>query len=100
MEQLWPHGLRGRSIADVGCAAGSFLDNVVGLVGRTVAIEPCRDHHVSLCERGHEVFNSLEEAVEASAGTLDWTFSISVIEHAPDPCAFLSGIAALLATDV
>lgn len=96
LQQLWPHSLRGAIIADVGCAAGSFLDHVAGLVSCSVAIEPCREYHESLRERGHEVFSTLEEAHGTFDGNLDWVFSFSVIEHVADPRAFLSGIAALL----
>src|SRR3954471_5165540 len=39
--------LRGATIADVGCGAGSFLDGVAGYARDVVAIEPARSFHTT-----------------------------------------------------
>ncbi|HET7681155.1 MAG TPA: class I SAM-dependent methyltransferase [Xanthobacteraceae bacterium] len=95
LEQLWPESLRGRTIADVGCAAGSFLDHVRGLPAKAIAIEPCEEYHDSLKARGYEVYAFAGDAKPAH-GTADWAFSFSVIEHVGDAKKFLTDIKSLL----
>ena len=95
LEQLWPQSLRDKTIADVGCAAGSFLDHVRGLPKKAIAIEPCAEYHDSLKTRGYEVFSFAGDAKPAH-GTVDWAFSFSVIEHTGDARKFLADIRSLL----
>lgn len=98
LQQLWPNSLRGKSVADVGCAAGSFLDHISGLAARVIAIEPCEEYHTSLSGRGYETYPFAREAM--SAGVLvDWAFSFSVIEHVDNPRSFLSEISQILKGD-
>lgn len=42
---LWPHLLRGKAAADIGCAAGSFLDHIKGLSKVCLAVEPWSDYY-------------------------------------------------------
>jgi len=96
IEQLWPNSLRGKVVADIGCAAGSFLDHVRGLATKTIAIEPCSEYHDSLSARGYQVHSFAKDA--AGAGVeVDWAFSFGVIEHVGDPRGFLSDIGQILA---
>jgi 2-polyprenyl-3-methyl-5-hydroxy-6-metoxy-1,4-benzoquinol methylase len=95
LEQLWPESLRGKTIADVGCAAGSFLDHVRGLPAKAIAIEPCAEYHASLKQRGYDVYPFAADA-KPTHGTVDWAFSFSVIEHVGDAKKFLTDIRALL----
>ena len=95
LEQLWPESLRGKTIADIGCAAGSFLDHVRGLPARAIAIEPCAEYHASLKQRGYDVYPFTAEAKPAH-GAVDWAFSFSVIEHVGDAKKFLTDIRVLL----
>ncbi len=94
LQQLWPETLRGKTIADIGCAAGSFLDHVKGLPARAIAIEPCIPYHRSLSERGFEVYASPSGMNDPAS--VDWAFSFSVIEHVGDPKSFLTDIRAML----
>ncbi|RKE72317.1 class I SAM-dependent methyltransferase [Pseudorhodoplanes sinuspersici] len=94
LQQLWPETLRGKTIADIGCAAGSFLDHVKGLPARAIAVEPCIPYHQSLSDRGFEVYASPSDMGEA--GTVDWAFSFSVIEHVSDPKSFLADIRSIV----
>jgi len=91
--------LRGKTVADIGCAGGSFLDHVKGLAGRTLAVEPFQEYHQSLGERGYEVFSYAEQAAAKARGQVDFAFSFQVIEHTANPRRFLAGIAPLLGPD-
>ena len=90
LQQVWPETLRGKTIADIGCAAGSFLDHVKGLPARAIAIEPCIPYHRSLSDRGFEVYASPSDMNDPAS--VDWAFSFSVIEHVGDPKSFLADI--------
>ncbi len=94
---LWPASLRGQRVADVGCAAGSFLDHISGLADGIVAIEPGRAYHPALAQRGYGVYAFAKDALADHEGQIDWAFTFDVIEHVGDPRGFLADIAKLLA---
>lgn len=96
---LWPHTVRNKTIADIGCAAGSFLDHIKGLARCCVAIEPCEEYHESLQARGYLVFHSNSDTLRELAGKIDFAFSFSVVEHVVNPREFLSEIRELLSSD-
>lgn len=96
MAAYWPTPLRGKRVADIGCGAGSFLDHVKGLPAEIVAIEPCKVYHESLRKRGYRVYPFAADAMETESRRIDFAFSFSVIEHVPDPRAFLSDIGGLI----
>jgi 2-polyprenyl-3-methyl-5-hydroxy-6-metoxy-1,4-benzoquinol methylase len=87
---------RGDTVADVGCAAGAFLDLIGGMAGLTVGIEPAESYHQSLRERGHQVFSDLEAAAEVLESSVDLAVSFSVVEHVEDPLRFLKDIRRLV----
>jgi SAM-dependent methyltransferase len=93
---LWPHSLRNRIVADVGCAAGSFLDHISGLAATSLAVEPCLEYHPSLRQRGYSVYNSISSAQEDYRDQVDLAFSLATIEHVDNPCDLLSAIRQLL----
>ena len=88
--------LRGATIADVGCGAGSFLNGVAGYARDVVAIEPMKSFHATLAERGYHVYSYATAALHDWRGRVDLVCSFSVLEHVPDPVAFLSEARALL----
>ena len=96
---LWPQPVRNKVVADVGCAAGSFLDHISGLAAESLAIEPCHEYHPSLKKRGYKVFASIDSAVEAYPGRLDAVFSLSTLEHVLNPLDFFKQIRSLLSGD-
>lgn len=96
LSAFWPVSLRNQCIADIGCAAGSFLDHVSSLAGDKIAIEPCEEYHDYLQKRGYIVFSSVEDAVPGWREKIDCAFCFSVIEHVPDPRSFLSSITDVL----
>jgi len=91
--------LRGRVVADIGCAGGSFLDGVRGFASTTIGIEPATAYHASLRDRGHLVFTNVSEACNRWSGKVNVAVCFSVIEHVVQPTMFLSQIRELLAPD-
>ncbi|MHB8066487.1 MAG: class I SAM-dependent methyltransferase [Desulfobaccales bacterium] len=96
LQALWPHSLRNRTIADIGCAAGNFLDLIKGLPRHCLAIDLCREFHPSLKERGYLVYRTVGESLAEWAGRVDYVFSFSTIEHVLNPREFLVELKELL----
>lgn len=92
-----PMTLRGKTVADIGCAAGSFLDFISGLTSSVIAVEPGRQYHDTLRRRGFHVYHYTSDALDDCAGAVEHAFSFQVIEHIEDPLVFLTEIADLLA---
>jgi SAM-dependent methyltransferase len=91
-----PHTLRGKTVADIGCAGGSFLDHVRGLAAGAVAIEPAEQYHDALTANGYQVFPSMKSA-SAWRGRIERAFCFSVIEHVACARTFLEEARELLA---
>jgi 2-polyprenyl-3-methyl-5-hydroxy-6-metoxy-1,4-benzoquinol methylase len=96
LQSLWPMPLRGLSVADVGCAGGSFLDHVRGLASRIVAVEPCTLYHKLLADQGYEVFEYADVAAQRIGPVVELAVSLQVIEHTRNPLEFLADIRQLL----
>ena len=95
-DALWPMSMRGKTIADIGCGAGSFLDTCRGQAAKQIAVEPCVPFQPSLRKRGYHVFGSTRNAATAFPASADLIVSIQVIEHVSDPVSFLSDMRPLL----
>ena len=93
---LWPHSVRNRIVADIGCAAGSFLDHISGLAATSLAVEPCREYHPSLRQRGYKVYDSIHKAHADYEDRVDVAFSLATVEHVEHPYDFFSEIRQLL----
>ena len=91
-----PSILRNKVVADIGCAAGSFLDHISGLTRDVIAVEPCQAYHQSLLKRGYQVYNSCESLAGAKHLNVDYFFSFSVIEHVLSPLEFLQAISRVM----
>lgn len=98
-EVLWPTSVRGKTVADIGCGVGSFLDTCRGLAAKQIAVEPCIPFQDSLKNRGYHVFGSSEEASGSFTAAVDLAVSIQVIEHVSNPVGFLRAIRPLLKND-
>jgi 2-polyprenyl-3-methyl-5-hydroxy-6-metoxy-1,4-benzoquinol methylase len=90
LRALAEHPLQGLTIADVGCAGGSFLNQVNESAKRVIAIEPSPIYHQSLAERKFAVFPFAANAARSCAGTVDLAVSLQVIEHTVNPRDFLA----------
>lgn len=93
---LWPRSIRNRIVADIGCAAGSFLDHIRGLPNTCLAIEPCEEYHPSLIERGYQVFSSIAGSLQDYEQRVDVAFSLSTLEHVGKPYDFFCEVRQLL----
>lgn len=91
--------LKNKIITDIGCAGGSFLDDVSEITSRNIAIEPCDIYKKLLLERGYSVYSNLIEAESECAKEVDYAFSFQVIEHVKNPREFLQNIRLLLKPD-
>lgn len=91
--------LRGKVVADVGCGGGSLLDLASGMASACVGVEPNREYHGDLRQKGYSAFSSCEEAAREWAGKVDVAVTLNVIEHVSAPVAFLRSIADLVADD-
>ncbi len=99
LDVLWPKSLRGATVADIGAASGSFLDQVSGVIKKGIAIDPALFYHERLKSKGYDVFSFTEGAHEEWSGKVDLATSFHVIEHVSDPVAFLKDIRKLLSKD-
>lgn len=98
-EILHHYPVRGKVIADIGCAGGAFLDHVAGLARGLVAIEPGEQYWSSLKARGYQVFPYAHLADSTVRGSVDMAVTIQVIEHVLNPREFLEAAASLLSPD-
>jgi SAM-dependent methyltransferase len=83
-------------ILDVGCAHGFFLDEARQRGWRTSGVEISSYAGAIARGRGHEVFETLDAALEKGPGRLDVLSFFQVLEHLPDPGAALRAASALL----
>lgn len=87
-------------VADFGSGGGSFLDAVAGQARSTIAIEPFAGYHESLRARGHTVYSyGTDFLADARRPAVDVAVSLHVIEHVPDPIAYLREIREALAPE-
>lgn len=96
LDLIGMHQLRGKSVADIGCGAGPFLDLVKGFASQTIAVEPNQCYHESLRQRGHQVYTWAQDVPASLAGQIDAAVSYSVLEHVENPLSFLQDIRRLL----
>ncbi|ALE52180.1 hypothetical protein SP60_02370 [Candidatus Thioglobus autotrophicus] len=96
LEAFFPKSLRGANVLDVGCGAGSLLDMLKNVSSNQLGIEPCAPYLELLSNRGHKVYPSLSEAIKNEKETIDYGFSIQVIEHVKNPVEFLKQIKELI----
>ena len=86
---------RNGTIADVGSGAGSFLDLVKGFSKQTIAIEPAKQYHQALKDKGHAVFSYAQDALLQHKEQADLVTSFSVLEHIDEPVTFMKEMVSL-----
>ena len=97
LEAIWPRSIRDQTVADIGCAGGSFLDHVAGVAKEIVAVEPSGNYHEGLAARGFHVYPYVSDVPAKYEGSVNFATSLQVIEHVENPRQFLADIRPLLA---
>lgn len=87
---------RQKTIADVGCGAGAFLDFLKGVAKEIVAIEPLAAYRHVMDEKGYHTYAYVEGAIKEWRNRVNVVTSFDVIEHVDNPQEFLSNIYDLL----
>ncbi len=90
---------RGKTVADIGCGAGAFLDFIVGVAKKVVAVEPSQFYRNIMKRKGFTVYAYADLALKEyqGGGSIDVITSFDVIEHVDDPRSFIKNIYELLA---
>jgi len=96
IEVLGLETLRNKTVADVGCGAGSFLDCIKGVTKDQIAIEPFEYYQKILASKGYKVFDYVHNADDKYERQIDVITSFAVIEHVDNPIRFLEEIKKLV----
>lgn len=87
----------GRRLLDVGCGAGQFLKYAQGRGWQAQGVEPSSEAAQSAAQRGVSVFaGSFEAFAENRTDTYDVICLKNILEHLPEPTAFLERCRSLL----
>lgn len=87
---------RGKTVADIGCGCGAFLDFIKGVSKETIAIEPSALYRKIMDKKGFTTYAYIGDATEKYKGKIDVITSFDVIEHVEDPREFIKGMSILL----
>lgn len=87
---------RKKTVADIGCGCGTFLDFLKGVASSIVAVEPSEAYRKIMQRKGFATYPYAGEAMSDWAGKLDVITSFDVIEHVSDPITFMSDVYKLL----
>ena len=90
---------REKTVADIGCGAGAFLDFIVGVAREVVAIERSAAYRAIMKKKGFSVYPYAENALKKYGNKVDVITSFDVIEHVETPQEFLKEIYELLVHD-
>lgn len=87
---------RNKTVADIGCGCGAFLDFLKGVASSVIAVEPSEIYRDIMDRKGFATYPYAGEAVADWAGNVDVVISFDVIEHVADPVLFMTDIYRLL----
>lgn len=79
---------RNKTVADIGCGAGAFLDFLKGVTAKIIAIEPSELFQRILERKGFCTYAYAKDAIR-EGGQADVVTSFDVIEHVEDPMSFI-----------
>lgn len=86
---------QGGAVLDIGCASGDLLA-ALGPGFTAFGIEPSRDAQALAQSRGVRILGATPSELAAAGRRFDVITAIDVIEHVPDPRAFLAQLAPFL----
>jgi SAM-dependent methyltransferase len=87
------HGLAGRSIIEVGCGDGSFLEHLRSAGALALGVEPSARYRELAIARGFEVEGGyVTETRTLASAPCDAFVTRQVLEHVPEIHGFLTGI--------
>jgi SAM-dependent methyltransferase len=93
-------GLRGRRVVEVGCGDGNYLDYLRAAGAEVTGSEPSERFRALAEARGFTVHAGyVHRTAPVPGGPYDGFATRQVLEHVPDPRAFLLGIRASLTPD-
>ena len=95
-ESLEKFRYTGKTVADIGCGAGAFLDYIQAVADTVIAVEPSETYRGAMKGRGYTVFGYAQEALKEYRNKVDVIVSFDVIEHVEEPQKFLEEAYALL----
>lgn len=90
---------REKTVADIGCGCGAFLDYIHGVATEVIAVEPSATYRKIMDKKGFHTYPYATEARKDWEGTVDVITSFDVIEHVEDPKQFLQDCYRLLKKD-
>lgn len=90
---------RNKTVADVGCGCGAFLDFLKGVASSIIAIEPSETYRGIMDRKGFHTYPYAEVALSDYRSNVDVITSFDVIEHVEDPENFLENLYDLLSKD-
>lgn len=85
----------GCSALEIGAERGGFLDRLAGVAARRVGVDACPEYAALLAARGYGGYRYLEHVPDGER--FDRVCFFSLLEHVPNPAAFLAEAAARLA---
>lgn len=87
---------RNRTVADIGCGCGAFLDFIKGVAKECVAVEPSQAYRGVMERKGYDTYAYMQDAMTRWRGKIDLITSFDVIEHVEKPDEFVKDIYELL----
>lgn len=87
---------RHKTVTDIGCGGGAFLDCLSGIAGEIVAVEPSAYYRNIMTQKGYHTYPYAAEAAKDWKEKIDVAVSFDVIEHVEEPIQFLEDIRLLL----
>lgn len=87
---------REKSIADIGCGCGAFLDFLKGVAKDIIAIEPSESYRIIMKGKKFHTYMYAKDAKKDWKNQIDVITSFDVIEHVDDPKKFMLDIFELL----
>lgn len=87
---------RKKSVVDIGCGCGAFLDFIKGVASSIIAIEPSETYRKIMDTKGFATYPYIKDAMNDWAEKAEVVTSFDVIEHVSDPAEFMRDIYSLL----